>query len=93
MYVGSWEYAQMKACRLPSDVEKAFEEATKDVDGVTYVPVLYVASQLAAGMNYVIICKSLTLEHPTKEGCKKLVINKPIQEVARLISIENVIDE
>lgn len=93
MYVGSWEYAQMKACKLPTEVSKAFEEATREVKGVAYIPVLYVASQLAAGMNYMIICKSLTLTQPTVEGCKRILINKPIHEAATIVSVTNLIDE
>lgn len=92
MYVGSWEYAQMKACKLPSDVAQVFKEATSDLKGVTYVPVLYVGSQLAAGMNYMIICKSLTLTRPTVEGCKKIIINKPIHEHATIVSITDLIE-
>lgn len=91
VYVGSWEYAQMKACKLPSEVAKIFAEATHGLSGVTYVPVLYVGSQLAAGMNYMIICKSLTLTQPTVEGCKKIVINKPIYEKATIVSVTDII--
>lgn len=91
MYVGSWEYAQMKACKLPSEVAKVFVEATHGLSGVTYVPVLYVGSQLAAGMNYMIICKSLTLTQPTVEGCKKVMINKPIYEKAKIVSVTDII--
>ena len=92
MYVGSWEYAQMKACKLPADVAKIFAEAIKGFTDVAYVPVLYVGSQLAAGMNYMIICKSLTLTRPTIEGCKKIIINKPIHQQATIISITDLID-
>lgn len=92
MYKGSWEYAQMKACKLPTDVAKIFAEAIDGVTEVAYVPVLYVGSQLAAGMNYMIICKSLTLTKPTIEGCKKLIINKPIHQKATIISVVDLIE-
>lgn len=78
MYVGNWEYVQMKACKLPEEVERAFEEATGHLKGVTYVPVLYVARQVVVGMNYLLICKSLILTQPTRESCVEMLIYKPI---------------
>lgn len=40
------------------DVYKAFRKAMKDLDGVSYTPVAYLGSQVVAGTNYMILCRS-----------------------------------
>lgn len=91
MHAGSWNYAYMKECKLPSEVADVFEEAMDYIVDVTYVPVLYIGSQLVDGMNYSLICKSLTTTQPTIEGCKKLIIYKPLNDAAQVIDVEDII--
>lgn len=91
MHTGSWNYAYMKECQLPDEVSAVFEEAMGYSVGMTYVPVLYIGSQLVDGIKYLLICKSLTMTQPTIEGCKKLTIYKPINDTAQILNVEDLV--
>ncbi len=93
MYMaGAWRFEEMEPCKLPQRVEIAFKEATEGLVGMSYTPVLYVASQIVNGMNYCIICKTVMETNPPKEGCKKVVIYQPLDEgKARFIEVSDII--
>ena len=58
---GGWELIDNKANALPDDVQKAFDKAAETFTGSELKPVVYVASQVVAGTNYMILC---TTEDP-----------------------------
>lgn len=89
--VGVWNYQEMKACDLPQPVATAFSKAFEGWVGVSYVPVLYVASQLVAGTNYCIICKTTTIVNPPIPGCKIVFIYADLQGNAHITKINDVI--
>ncbi|MDP4094134.1 MAG: hypothetical protein Q8920_12315, partial [Bacillota bacterium] len=90
--VGGWKYQEMQACNLPEPVATAFSKAFAGFVGVIYVPVLYVASQLVAGTNYCIICKTTTVTNPPMEGCKVVRIYADLQGNAHITHINDVIE-
>ena len=55
--LGTWEIAKMKKSSLPEKVASGFSEATKNLKGAKYRPVLYCGKQIVAGTNHMIICK------------------------------------
>ncbi len=57
MLLGGWTLADFTPCKLPDQAAAAFTGATKNLIGATYEPILYVGSQVVAGMKYCIICK------------------------------------
>ena len=75
--VGGWQVApDAKAVKLPTNVQKAFNEAYKglkesDIESVKMIkdaiPMAYYSNQVAGGMNYGIICK-VTLNLMTTEA-------------------------
>jgi len=89
--VGGWKYQDMQACNLPQPVATAFSKAFEGFVGVSYVPVLYVASQLVAGTNYCIICKTTTVTNPPILGCKVVYIYADLQGNAHITRINDVI--
>ena len=63
--VGGWELYDNEANALPGDVQAAFDKATEAYTGGELKPVAYVASQVVAGTNYMVLCETATTaEHP-----------------------------
>ena len=50
--LGTWEIAKMKKSSLPEKVASGFSEATKNLKGAEYRPVLYCGKQVVAGTNH-----------------------------------------
>jgi hypothetical protein len=91
--VGGWEFHtdQMKPCDLPQKAATAFSKATQGIIGVSYVPVLYVASQLVSGMNYCIVCKTTATTNPPMKSCKTLTIYEDLAGNAKITKIEDIV--
>ncbi len=71
---GGWSLKEISN-KLPEEVEKGFKEVTQHLVGASYEPVLYVGSQVVAGINYMIICKQTLSDKDATEHLVKLVIN------------------
>lgn len=54
--VGGWTYAE--SVEITDDIKKVMEKATETLTGATYEPVAYIGSQVVAGTNHAILCKS-----------------------------------
>ena len=54
--VGGWSYAE--SVEITDDIKKVMEKATETLTGATYEPVAYIGSQVVAGTNHAILCKS-----------------------------------
>ena len=54
--VGGWSYAE--STEITDDMKKVMEKATETLTGATYEPVAYIGSQVVAGTNHAILCKS-----------------------------------
>ena len=54
--VGGWTKAESPV--ITDDFKKIFAKATAELDGVNYVPVAYLASQVVAGTNHCVLCKA-----------------------------------
>ena len=91
---GSWVYQtdSMTPCDLPQKVATAFAKATEGIVGVSYTPVLYVASQVVSGMNYCIVCKTVATTNPPMYGCKTLYIYADLSGNAKITKIEDVVN-
>ncbi|MBQ4366227.1 MAG: hypothetical protein II804_08190 [Clostridia bacterium] len=54
--VGGWTKADSPV--ITDAFKKVFDKATSALDGVDYVPVAYLASQVVAGTNHCVLCKA-----------------------------------
>lgn len=89
---GGWTYdPNMAPCGLPQEVASAFTKATEGIVGASYVPVLYVASQLVSGKHYCIVCKTTLVTNPPIPGCKIVYIYADLKGNACINKIEDVI--
>ena len=57
MMTGGWEAVPAEAGTLPEEVQAAFEKATAELDGVSFIPVALLSQQVVAGMNYCVLCQ------------------------------------
>ncbi len=95
--VGAFEIAKnIPACKLPNEVQAAFDAVYGNLMGCSYTPVLYCGQQVVSGMNYMIICKTTPIvRHPElAEELIKVIIHAPLPgsgEVCREISREALI--
>ena len=70
--LGVW-YANMDhPTEIPQDVLDAFQAATESTTGYVYKPIALLGSQVAAGMNYCLLCET-TLAVPDAQPCFALV--------------------
>ena len=54
--VGGWSYAE--STEITDDIKKVMEKATETLTGAVYEPVAYIGSQVVAGTNHAVLCKS-----------------------------------
>ena len=66
--LGGWTIYDGETAALPEEVQTAFDSASKELLGNKLVPVAYLGSQVVAGTNDAILCKStpVTLNPETK---------------------------
>ena len=70
---GGWELYANGAAALPEDVQAAFEKAAETYTEGNLVPVAYVASQVVAGTNYMILCQEAS-DADAPAGAYQMVI-------------------
>ncbi len=90
--VGAWEVIEnIPACSLPEQVATGFSEVTANMLGAKYVPVLYCATQIVAGINHMIICEQTLATHPEKKHIVKMVLNQaPGEDLVGKFSIVSI---
>lgn len=86
---GGWNLKEMSS-KLPTEVEKGFKEVTQHLVGASYETMLYVGSQVVAGINYMIICKQTLSDKDATEHLVKLVINV-LNEKWSIVSIDEIV--
>ena len=85
--LSGWDISEMKGCNLPQKATSAFTEATADLVGATYEPVLYVGKQLVNGTNYCIIALQTLVTAQPKKRLVKLVIHESLHAEYSLESV------
>lgn len=55
---GGWELVQHDEASLPEEVQLAWDKAAESYTGDELKPVVYIASQVVAGVNYMILCET-----------------------------------
>ena len=90
--LGEWNiYEGMTECKLPAEVKVALDEAIGTVLGASYTPVLYVGSQVVAGMNYKIVCKQTLSTLGQDKDVVEMIIFKPLEGPAIKTSMVSIL--
>ena len=93
---GGWKLTEMQACDLPEPVASGFSEVTQAMMGASYMPVLYVGTQVVHGMNHMIICKQTLAVQGATEHLVNMVLNQNVDDGSivgkwSVVSIEQIV--
>ena len=86
---GGWEMTSNDAAELPEDVQKAFDKASEKLTGNDLKPVAYVAGQVVAGMNYMILCESAPVTDDPAPKYQMAVIYADLEGNAEITSLKD----
>ena len=85
---GGWSIAEDAA--MTKDVQAAFDKAMESLLGVDYEPVAVLGSQVVAGMNYKILCKSTVVAPGAQPGYSLVTIYSALDGHAEVLEITDV---
>jgi formate-dependent nitrite reductase membrane component NrfD len=91
---GGWRILDIKACDLPEKVASGFSEVFAGMVGATYIPVVYCATQVVAGINHMILCKQTLATKDTSEAIVKVILHEQLPVDGgkfSLLNIENIV--
>ena len=71
---GGWEIYDNEANVLPEDVQAAFDKAEETFTGSELKPVAYIASQVVAGTNYMILCEATTTTETPSTSYQMVIV-------------------
>ena len=69
-------------------VKRIYKNAMKGLTGVSYSPVAYLGSQIVAGTNYMVLCRSKVVYPGTPYKWSLVTVNKDLDGKASLVDIE-----
>lgn len=85
---GGWEIYDNEANVLPEDVQTAFDKAAETFTGSELKPVSYVASQVVAGTNYMILCEAATTTQQPETSYQMVVVYADLEGNAEITQIK-----
>ena len=71
---GGWKIYDNEANVLPEGIQAAFDKATETFTGSELKPVAYVASQVVAGSNYMILCEATTTTETPSTSYQMVIV-------------------
>ena len=74
---------------ITEEFRKVFEKACEKLTGVEYTPVAYLASQIVAGTNHLVLCRAETAAPDSKPTYAILKIYEDLQGNAEISEIKN----
>ena len=87
---GGWEIADNEAADLPEDVRNDCDKAAEKYTDAELKPVAYIASQVVAGMNYMILCEAETAGQEPPISYQMVIIYADLEGNAEITHITNV---
>ena len=84
---GGWELHDNEANALPEDVQAAFDKATEKFTGSELEPVAYIASQVVAGTNYIILCEATTTTEKPERSYQMVIVYADLEGNAEITNI------
>ena len=89
--VGGWTVLDEGAAALPSDAQKAYDEASKAYTGLSLKPIALLATQLVNGTNYKILCNGTVVVPDATPMLYIVDINKDSSGVSTIIDVQKVL--
>ena len=85
---GGWELFDNKTNVLPEDVQASFDKASETFTGSELKPVAYVASQVVAGTNYMILCEAETATAEPVKSYQMVIVYADLEGNAEITQIK-----
>ena len=85
--VGGWSIADSPA--VPDEVKELVNKAAEKMDGAVYTPVAYVASQVVAGTNHLVLCTVEPLVPDSKATYALVTVYEDLQGNAEITDVYN----
>ena len=85
---GGWELFDNKTNVLPEDVQASFDKASETFTGSELKPVAYVASQVVAGTNYMILCEAATTTEQPKTSYQMVIVYADLEGKAEITQMK-----
>ena len=86
---GGWELYDNEANTLPEDVQTAFDKAAESFKESELKPVAYVASQVVAGKNYMILCEADTTTEDAATSYKMVIVYADLEGNAEITQVKD----
>ena len=86
---GGWELTENEAVSLPDEVQTAFDKAIESFTGSDLKPVAYVADQVVAGMNYMILCEATTVTAEPETTYQMIIIYADLEGNAEITTVKD----
>ena len=83
--LGGWTKADSPV--ITDDFKKVFDKAVAELDGVDYVPVAYLSSQVVAGKNHCVLCKATPVVPNAKTTYSIVYIYEDLEGKAEITEI------
>ncbi len=88
-FSGGWELVDHEAAALPAEVQTAFDKAVETYTGSQLKPVAFMARQIVAGNNYMILCQALPAVENPAPVYQMVVIYADLEGNASITHVEN----
>lgn len=85
---GGWELFANEANALPEYVQEAFDKAKETFTGSELKPVVYVASQVVSGTNYMILCEATTTTETPSTSYQMVIVYADLDGNAEITQIK-----
>lgn len=85
---GGWNLFDNEANALPEDVQASFDKASETFTGSELKPVAYVASQVVAGTNYMILCEAATTTEQPKTSYQMVIVYADLEGKAEITQMK-----
>ena len=89
--VGAWESWTGNPLEIPDDVKAAFEKAMEGLVGCTYEPIAILGSQVVAGTNYCLLCKTTVVTPDAPVSYTLVYIYEALDGTAEMLHIQDIV--
>ncbi|MDO5592913.1 MAG: hypothetical protein Q4G57_08470 [Bacillota bacterium] len=91
--VGAWSPIHGdQDSEISQDALKAFEKATKDLEGYTYEVIAVLGSQVVSGMNYVYLCKGEVVSPEASPEYLLVTVYEDLEGKAEITETEELLE-
>lgn len=89
---GGWNITEdaknFSVCDLPEEVASAFLKVTQNLAGARYEPLMFAATQVVAGINYMILCRETTTDKDLTVVLSTMTITVPVDGEPQIFAVD-----